>query len=125
MPDRAAIGAVVVIILMCIVVKLIEVFVPISAAADFNATCRNALATIETKGSLTAADKTTLKTTLEGKGFTNVTITSTTTAKLGDDVNLSISADYTYSIMVGIFDRQDETKHLKYNKISKSRKVVN
>ena len=66
-----------------------------------------------------------LKSDMEQRGFINIVIDGTSSAKQGEKIRLSVEADYRYSRLEGIFIRRDCLQHMVYNKASIARKVVN
>jgi hypothetical protein len=125
MAEKAAISAVIAVLFLVLAAALIEYFVPLSVYPDFMIDCRGTLLAMENEGGLNDSAKASLKSTLESRGFTNVSITGTAGAKLGERIILSVGADYSYSKIASLFSRQTSTQHMTYKKTAVSRKVIN
>lgn len=125
MPARVIVFGMVFIIIMFLLVFTIELFLPLSVKADMNSLCRSEMLRMELEGGLSNHSKSELQSVLTLKGFNNVTVTGTSDAKQGEEINLHVEADYVYSKLTGFLTRADVVQHMTYNKTSVARRVVN
>lgn len=125
MPVKAIVTGIVLIIMVCMLVYLIEFFLPLSMKAELDMICRSTLLKMENAGGLSAAEKQNLRFELENKGLTGIIISGTANARQGSMLTLRVEGDYTYNRLVSLFKREDVKLRMVYNKASMSRKVVN
>ncbi|MEN6317003.1 MAG: hypothetical protein ABFD25_22445 [Clostridiaceae bacterium] len=125
MPVKAIVTGIVLIIMVCMLVYLIEFFLPLSMKAELDMICRSTLLKMENAGGLSAAEKQNLRFELENRGLTGIIISGTANARQGSMLTLRVEGDYTYNRLVSLFKREDVKLRMVYNKASMSRKVVN
>jgi len=125
MPVKAIVTGIVLIIMVCMLVYLIEFFLPLSMKAELDMICRSTLLKMENTGGLSAAEKQNLRFELENRGLTGIIISGTANARQGSMLTLRVEGDYTYNRLVSLFKREDVKLRMVYNKASMSRKVVN
>jgi hypothetical protein len=125
MPAKIAVTGIILVCFLALVVYMVELFIPISAGSDFKTECRNTLLKMELEGGLSAAAEEELKNRLILRGMSSMTIDGTESASLGEDLILSVQAEYRYSSISGIFAREDRLQKFRYDKRSISRVVVN
>lgn len=112
-------------VMIGILVFVVEFFLPLSANSDMNICCRKAMLSMETEGGLSYQAEEELEAELKEKGFLNIVIDGTSSAKKGEEISLKVEADYMYSKMTGIFIRREVLQHMVYSKTTIARKVVN
>lgn len=125
MSGKAVVSGVIFVIMIAVLVSMVEFFLPLSAKADMNAFCRNTLLKVELEGCLPAPEKDNLHSRLTDKGFTNIVINNIGSVKRGEELNLRVEADYTYSKLTGIFTRTQVVQRMVYDKTTIARKVLN
>jgi hypothetical protein len=125
MAEKAVISSIISVVFLILAASLIEYFIPLAVYPDFMIDCRATLLKMENEGGLGDAAKDSLVSRLESRKFTNVTVTGTTGAKLGEPMSLDVQADYPYSKIATLFSRQISTQHMTYKKTTVSRKVTN
>jgi len=125
MAERAILFAIMLVILVVFLVVLVEHFEPLSAKADMNAYCRNAMIKMEIEGGLKNNICSELEAALAARGFTNIVINAPVSVPYGERMTLSVQASYTYSKLTGVFTRENVTQEMSYVKTTTSRKVIN
>jgi hypothetical protein len=125
MAVRPVIMGITLIFTVFLLVFLVEYFIPLSVKADADMVCRRALLRMENAGGLSSSDRQALRTELEQKGLTGVTITASSGAKQGGLLTLHVEGDYTFSKITSLFKRDNVKYRFVYDKTSMSRKVVN
>lgn len=125
MPVRVITSGILLVIMAAMLVFAIEFFLPLSAKSDLNVACRSTLLVMENEGGITEEVKSSLKSELESKGFSNVSITGTSFARQGETVNLKVAAYYSYSKLYTLFARREYAQCMIYDKTAMSRKVIN
>jgi hypothetical protein len=123
--SRVIVLGFILVIFITILVYMVEFFIPLSAKADMNTCCRNALLRMEMLGGLSMDDKSDLQNELESKGFFNTVINGTPFAKHGEEITLHVEAEYTHSKLTGLFIRRNISRQMIYKKTSIARRVVN
>lgn len=124
MPAKAIVFSITLVIFTAMVVYTVELFVPLSAKSNMNAYCRKTLLKMEVEGELSYTDENEVRAKLEGIGFSNISI-NTTSGKQGEEISLQVTADYIYSKLTGLFRRSKIEQRMIYNRVSIARKVVN
>ena len=125
MAVRPVIMGITLIFTVFLLVFLVEYFIPLSVKADADMVCRRALLRMENAGGLSSSDRQALRTELEQKGLTGVTITASSGAKQGGLLTLRVEGDYAFSRITSLFKRDDVKYRFVYDKTTMSRKVVN
>lgn len=125
MAVRPVIMGITLIFTVFLLVFLVEYFIPLSVKADADMVCRRALLRMENAGGLSSSDRQALRTELEQKGLTGVTITASSGAKQGGLLTLHVEGDYTFSKITSLFKRDNVKYRFVYDKTTMSRKVVN
>lgn len=114
-------------VMVCIVVigiSIVEMFVPVSINSSLKTDCRNALIRMEANGGMTQDIENTLEKQLQEKKLTDVVISGTYNAKYGEEINLEVSASYTWE-PVFLFFKGSDVLSIEYNRTSISRMVIN
>lgn len=118
-----------ILIILAVVVKSIECFIPINKYFDMKETCRYTLYAMSLEGGLSSSDRTELISELKKEGLTNVKIVypvdGTAQVKLDGDLKLRVEAEYIYSTLTGFLSRSDVTQRMVYDKTIKQKKLVN
>jgi hypothetical protein len=125
MPAKIALTGFVIVTLFFITVAVINYFILLSAAHDFNTECRLVLLSMEKNGGLTNLMKTELSNKLYNKGFISVTVNGTSSASFGEQLTLSVVGIYKYKKTISFLQSADYYQTMTYNKTSVSRKVIN
>lgn len=125
MSSRVVVTGVLLVILASVLVFTVEFFLPLSMKSDMNILCRNTLLQMEALGGLSEAERQGLQSELQTRGFENITVSGTFSARQGEPLFLHVEADYTYSKLSSLFIRADTVQRMVYNKTSMCRKVVN
>lgn len=125
MPSKVLVSGVLLVVMVCILVFIVEFFLPLSVKADMNMLCRNTLLKMESDGGLSENERLELQTELEKRGFESVAITGTPYARQGERLNLRVEGAYRYSKLSSLFLRSDTLQVMGYDKASMSRRVVN
>lgn len=125
MPARIVVTGIILVLLAAFLVCAVEFFLPLSARSEMNICCRSTLLRMEAEGGLSNEAGFDLQTKLYAKGFINVVVNGTDSAKQGEELNLHVEADYIYSRLTSLLTRSDMTQRMIYDKTSISRKVVN
>jgi hypothetical protein len=125
MPSKVLVSGILMIVTACILVFVVEFFLPLSVKADMNMLCRNTLLKMELRGGLAEEERLGLQAELQNKGFECVSVSGTPHAKQGSLLNLHVEADYRFSRLTALFSRSDAVLHMGYDKVSMSRRVVN
>ena len=125
MSVKAVVTAISILIMLLVTVFIIEVAVPITVRANMNTCCRGALLSMEINGGLLQQRKISLEIALAEMGFTDISITGTSSAKQGDELRLRVEGTYSYSHLLGLFTRETVNQVMIYERMSISRKVVN
>ena len=125
MVEKAVTFGILFVFFVILIAAMIEYFIPLAVYPDFMIDCRGTLLKMESDGGLSDTDKLTLKSKIEDRGFTNVTITATETAKFGEELILTVECNYSYSKITTLFSRSASVQHITYKKTTLSRKVIN
>jgi len=125
MPAKVVVTGIVIVVTAAILVFIVEFFLPLSMKSDMDIICRDTLLKMESAGGLTSGEKQDMEDELAAKGFQNVTVNGTESARQGGSLRLSVEVDYTFDKMTALFVRNMVTQHMSYDKTSMSRKVVN
>lgn len=125
MPAKIAVTGIIMVCLFAIIAHMVELFLPIAAGSDFKTECRKALLKMELEGGLSAAAEDELRSRLISLGMASVKIDGTERAPHGEELMLSVEAEYGYSSISGIFTRETRIQKFSYDKRSISRMVVN
>ena len=125
MPVRVIVTGIILLIMVSMLVFTVEYFLPLSVKSDMNILCRNTLLDMETSGGLIEQDKLRLQTELLGIGLVNVIVTGAGSARYGESLNLRVEADYAYNRLSSLLSRINAVQHMRYDKTSISRRVVN
>jgi len=124
MAARILVSGMILVIMICVFVFMVELFIPVNASIEFRNECRKALMKMETEGGLSEGMKDSLIRRLSDLGFFNISISCTSSARRGEDVNLEVEAEYSFSKFSGLLRRDDETRKIRYVKTSVSRLVL-
>jgi hypothetical protein len=125
MPARVIVSGMMLVIFAVFMVFAVEFFLPLSAKADMNMYCRSSMLKMETEGGMSSQHADELKERLMERGFKNVIVDGTVSAKQGEKIHLKVEADYAYSKLTALFIRKDTVNRMMYDKISISRRVIN
>lgn len=125
MPSKVVISGIMMIVTVCVLVFVVEFFLPLAVKADMNVLCRNTLLKMEAEGGLAENERLGLQTELQDKGFEGISVSGTSSAKQGELLNLHVEADYRFNRLAALFSREDTVQHMGYDKVSMSRRVVN
>jgi hypothetical protein len=125
MPSKVLVSGIVLIVMICILVFIVEFFLPLSVKADMNTLCRNTLLKMEVEGGLSQDEKLHLQSELEKRGLTEVSISGTAYARQGGSLRLDVDAALRYSRLTALFIRSDSVHRMGYDRVSMSRRVVN
>ena len=125
MPSKVLVSGILMIIMICILVFIVEFFLPLSVKADMNTLCRNTLLKMETEGGLSEEERLGLHTELERRGLEEVSISGTPYSRQGERLRLHVDAAYRYSRLAALFIRVDTVQQMDYDRVSMSRRVVN
>jgi len=125
MPARVVLSGMILVVFAAFLVFTVEFFIPLSAKMDMNMYCRNLILKMEMEGGLSDQASQDLHERLMGKGFRNIYIDGTKSAKQGEQITLRVEAEYIYSKMTTLFTRTDAVRRMVYEKASISRKVIN
>ena len=102
-----------------------EFFIPLSAKADFNNYCRNTLIKMEIEGGLDNEASARLHNRLSERGFSNISIYGTKSAKQSQELALKVEALYKYNKLTGFMSRTDADVMMVYSMTSVARKITN
>ncbi len=125
MPSKVLVSGILMVITACILVFVVEFFLPLTAKAEMNLLCRNTLLKMEAEGGLSEDERVKLQNELRNKGFESVSVSGVSYVKQGGSLNLRVDADYRFSRLEALFRRADAVQHMGYNKVTMSRRVVN
>ena len=125
MPARVVLSGMILVVFAAFLVFTVEFFIPLSAKMDMNMYCRNLILKMEMEGGLSDQASQDLHERLMEKGFRNIYIDGTKSAKQGEQITLRVEAEYIYSKMTTLFTRTDAVRRMVYEKASISRKVIN
>ena len=125
MPSKVLVSGILMIVTVCILVFVVEFFLPLSVKADMNMLCRNTLLKMEVEGGLGESERLGLQNELQKEGFAGISVVGTTYAKQGGKLILHVEADYKFNRLAALFSRADSVQHMGYDKVSMSRRVVN
>ena len=125
MPSKVLVSGILMIVTVCILVFVVEFFLPLSVKADMNMLCRNTLLKMEAEGGLAENERLGLQTELQNKGFEGISVSGTSYAKQGGRLNLHVEVDYKFNRLAALFSRADTVQHMGYDKVSMSGRVVN
>ena len=125
MPVKAIVAGIILILMVTMLVYMVEFFLPLSMKAELDMLCRSTLLRMENAGGLNVGEQQELEAELENMGLTGIAVTATENARQGGMLILRVEADYTYNRLTALFNREDVTLRMVYNKASMSRKVVN
>ncbi len=121
-----SVGAGFFIILMAVMlVYSVEFFIPLSAKADFDNYCRCALIRMEVAGGLEGSNVSILTEKLAARGFYNIAVTGTATAKQGEQLVLEVETFFQYNKLTGFLAREDEEVRMYYKKATIARRIIN
>lgn len=107
-----------------VVVFMVELFIPLSAGAEFKIECRTALLRMELEGGLTPAIEEELLKKLRSLDFAGLSVEGTGFASLGENLTLRVEAYYPYNGITGLFERGSRQQRMTYEKTTISRVVV-
>lgn len=125
MPSRVVVTGMVLLIIVSFVTVCVNLLVPVSAKFEMNTYCRSTLLKMEIAGGLTDKDRDNLYEGLASRGFRNIEINGTVSARLGDYIELTVEADYPVTKLTDVFGRKEGAEHMVYRKRSVCRKVIN
>lgn len=125
MPSKVLVSGIIMIVTVCILVFVVEFFLPLSVKSDMNMLCRNTLLRMEVEGGLAEDERLGLQNELQNKGFVGISVTGTNYARQGGRLNLRVEADYKFNKLEALFSRSDSVQHMGYDKVSMCRRVVN
>lgn len=125
MPSKVLVSGILMVVTVCMLVFVVEFFLPLSVKADMNMLCRNTLLKMEVQGGLAESERQGLENELRNKGFSGISVSGTANVKQGGRLNLHVEADYRFNRLAALFSRADSVQHMGYDKVSMSRRVVN
>jgi hypothetical protein len=125
MPAKAVVTGVVLVIMIFLLVFMVEYFVPLSAKSDFDIICRSALLKMETEGGLSDIAKENLISKLTERGFSNISVNASASAKQGEYLEINVRAEFEYTKLFSYANRGTVIQVMVYNRYATSRKVVN
>lgn len=125
MSVRIIISGVILVILASMLVFTIEYYIPLSVKSDMNYACRNVLLKMEMEGGLKEDARNELIQKLQEKGFVNISVQGTSHAGQGEQLNLKVGADLSYSSLKKLFLRGECLQPMYYEKFCLSRRVLN
>ena len=125
MPSKVVVTGIILVVMVAMLVFVAEFFLPLSMKSDMNILCRTTLLKMEVEGGLVEQESLQLQTELQEKGFINVFVSGTGYVKQGEQLNLRVDADYSYSRLSALFIRSTTVQHMSYDKTSMSRRVIN
>lgn len=125
MISKVLVSGILLIVLICVLVFVVEFFLPLSVKADMNMLCRSTLLKMEADGGLSEAGRLELQAGLENKGLEAVVVSGTPHARQGERLTLHVGAIYRYSRLAALFTRSGAVREMGYDRVSMSRKVVN
>lgn len=125
MAPKVLVSGILLVVMMCILVFIVEFFLPLSVKADMNMLCRNTLLKMEADGGLSEAERLELQAGLEKRGLEAVAVSGTPYARQGEKLTLHVEAVYRYSRLASLFVRSETDQAMAYDRVSMSRKVVN
>lgn len=115
-----------IIILVCFVAFVIEMYIPLFIKLDTYQIIRPYMFIIEENGSLTSNQEDDLIDAIKRRGLTNVEIDIEYEGKgFGDLVHVEISALYEHNPLVNLFSRVEESLNIRYEKTVLIRKIKN
>ncbi len=124
MGERVVVTAIILVITLFLVVFMVEMFVPISANMEFKDVCRNFLVKMEIQSGLDSSDYALLTERLTAIGFHDISISAPLSAKFGSEMELHITAIFSFSSIHRLFSREEKGFEMEYIKIAVARKVI-
>lgn len=126
MPIKPIVWGIAIIFMLSIVVVTIDYCMLLSLKFDFNSDCRAAMLKMENENGLSQEARNNLQEKLTEKGFSNINITAPLTAMQGQDITISVEADYRYNKLISVYiNRTSVTQRMVYVNTSMARRVVN
>ncbi len=116
--------AIILVITLFLVVFMVEMFVPISANLEFKDICRNFLVKMEMQSGFDTSDYALLTERLTAKGFHDISISAPSSAKFGSEMELHITAVFSFSTINRLFSREEKEFEMVFIKSAVARKVI-
>lgn len=116
--------AIILVITLFLVVFMVEMFVPISANMEFKDVCRNFLMKMEIQSGFNSSDYALLTERLTSIGFHDISISAPSSAKFGSEMELHITAVFSFNSIQRLFSREEKGFEMEFIKSAVARKVI-